>query len=315
MTKSPMKTGDEGEGEDMNWYARYYGDYGRDTAELTLIEHGAYTLLLDQYYATGGKLPVESAALYRICRAFTKDEQQAVDTVAGRFFAVSEVDGVRHNGRADREMQRAQAVNEKRTAAATRRWGSTRRGGGGVAVPQFEAMVLPGGGLIDGDDQPPAAAKTTAPAKFEPPEWLMNAPGYTPDLWKAWMDTRRRKRAATTPHALGLLVRKLEQRKDKAVEAVQMAVEAGWTSFEWDWFDTRKSGGVGRGNVAGGVGGIGQQQQKETAHSINLRIQAARAEIAALPSYDNDRTEAQKERALSLRAKIRDWNKQLVGVA
>lgn len=264
MTKLPMKTGDEGEGEDMNWYARYYGDYGRDTAELTLIEHGAYTLLLDQYYATGGKLPVESAALYRICRAFTKDEQQAVDGVAGRFFAVSEVDGVRHNGRADREMQRAQAVNEKRTA-------------------------------------------------FEPPEWLMNAPGYTPDLWKAWMDTRRRKRAATTPHALGLLVRKLEQRKDKAVEAVQMAVEAGWTSFEWDWFDTRKSGGAGRGNAVG-AGGV-QQQQKETAHSINLRIQAARAELASLPSYDNDRTAEQKERALSLRSKIRDWNRQLVGVA
>ncbi len=72
------------------------------------------------------------------------------------------------------------------------------------------------------------------------PEWLSKAEGFTQDLWGAWMDTRRKKRASNTPHAIGLLVRKLEQRKRDAVKAIQTAVEAGWTGFEWEWFDKRR---------------------------------------------------------------------------
>ncbi len=30
----------------MNYYERHLGDYAKDTAHLTMIEHGAYTLLL-----------------------------------------------------------------------------------------------------------------------------------------------------------------------------------------------------------------------------------------------------------------------------
>ena len=34
----------------MNFYKRYMADYQSKTSRLTLIEHGAYTLLLDEYY-------------------------------------------------------------------------------------------------------------------------------------------------------------------------------------------------------------------------------------------------------------------------
>ena len=87
----------------MNFYKRYPGDYGRDTALLSLVEHGAYTLLLDQYYSTERALPAELEALFRICRAFSKDEQRAVTRVAEQFFPVG-ADGLRHNTRADRQI-------------------------------------------------------------------------------------------------------------------------------------------------------------------------------------------------------------------
>lgn len=87
----------------MNFYKRYMGDYGRDTAHLSLAEHGAYTLLLDHYYSTEQALPADSASLFRICRAFDKLEQRAVQSVADKFFPVGD-DGLRHNERADRQM-------------------------------------------------------------------------------------------------------------------------------------------------------------------------------------------------------------------
>ena len=36
----------------MNYYERHLGDYARDTGHLSMLEHGAYSLLLDRYYAT-----------------------------------------------------------------------------------------------------------------------------------------------------------------------------------------------------------------------------------------------------------------------
>lgn len=91
----------------MNYYERYCGDYQRDTAHLSLGEHGAYTMLLDTYFSVEKPLPKELPSLYRVCRAMTRIEQQAVKTVAEQFFPVSEMDGLRHNPRADREIAKA----------------------------------------------------------------------------------------------------------------------------------------------------------------------------------------------------------------
>src|SRR6185312_455647 len=91
----------------MNYYERYCGDYQRDTAHLSLSEHGAYTMLLDTYFSVEKPLPSDLPSLYRVCRAMTRLEQQAVKSVAEQFFPVSEVDGLRHNQRADREIAKA----------------------------------------------------------------------------------------------------------------------------------------------------------------------------------------------------------------
>lgn len=87
----------------MNRYHRYPGDYGRDTGSLSLAEHGAYTVLLDHYYATETPLAADSVAIYRLCRAVSGAEKRAVDSVLERFFPANG-DGRRHNSRADREI-------------------------------------------------------------------------------------------------------------------------------------------------------------------------------------------------------------------
>jgi uncharacterized protein YdaU (DUF1376 family) len=68
----------------MNYYERHLGDYAKDTAHLSMMEHGAYTLLLDRYYATEKGIPQDQ--VYRIARARTAAEKRAVDNVLREFF-------------------------------------------------------------------------------------------------------------------------------------------------------------------------------------------------------------------------------------
>ena len=104
----------------MNYYNRYPGDYSRDTAHLSLIEHGAYAVLLDTYYATEKPLPADKKALYRICRATNAKERQAVDFVVSQFF---KQDGeVMRNPRADEEIEKGRARIRKGEIGAEKRW-------------------------------------------------------------------------------------------------------------------------------------------------------------------------------------------------
>jgi uncharacterized protein YdaU (DUF1376 family) len=89
----------------VDYYKRYMGDYQRDTSHLSLAEHGAYTVLLDHYYSRRRPLPGAMESLHRLCRATTKLEQGAVNAVADEFFLLED-DGLRHNQRADEEIEK-----------------------------------------------------------------------------------------------------------------------------------------------------------------------------------------------------------------
>lgn len=95
----------------MNFYKRYMADYARKTSRLTLAQHGAYTLLLDEIYSTEQPLSSDVQELYRVCRAMTRDEQAAVRFVADTYFPISE-NGSRYNPRASIEMNLAASVIE-----------------------------------------------------------------------------------------------------------------------------------------------------------------------------------------------------------
>lgn len=97
----------------MNFYKRHLGDYAKDAGHLTMLEHGAYTLLLDRYYTTEKPIP-SSAEAYRVCRARSGIERAAVDAVLAEFFIT---DGQAHlNRRAEEEIAKAshqRSVNQE----------------------------------------------------------------------------------------------------------------------------------------------------------------------------------------------------------
>lgn len=84
----------------MNFYKRHIGDYLKDTAHLSLLEHGVYSRLLDVYYTREAGIPDDQAA--RLIGARQRDEVAALKIVLGEFFKL--VDGTWIQDRCEREI-------------------------------------------------------------------------------------------------------------------------------------------------------------------------------------------------------------------
>lgn len=130
------------------YYEWYPGDYQRDTADLTLIEHGAYRVLLDIYYSTGGVIPTDFGRIFRSVRAQKRAEKNAVTEIVTRFFPIGN-DGLRHNARADRQIQERQAFCQAQqlrgAIGAKKRWGEHSNIRIANAIPNAIAYAMPNG--------------------------------------------------------------------------------------------------------------------------------------------------------------------------
>jgi len=107
----------------MNYYERHIGDYLKDTAHLSLLEHGVYTRLMDVYYTREGAIPVAEAA--RLIGARSKDEREALAAVLAEFFVESE--GAYMQVRCEREIERFRDKQRKAKASAEARWSKSER--------------------------------------------------------------------------------------------------------------------------------------------------------------------------------------------
>jgi uncharacterized protein YdaU (DUF1376 family) len=104
-----------------HWYPRYPGDYAKDTGDLSTLEHGIYTLLLDAYYSTG-PLTADYYRLYRLAKVGHKlSDREAVKAIVDRFFPLTG-DGLRHNKRADEEREKIKARADRAIGLAQKRW-------------------------------------------------------------------------------------------------------------------------------------------------------------------------------------------------
>lgn len=108
----------------MNYYEHHLGDYLRDTAHLSMLEDGAYRRLIDAYYIRETPLPVEARDVFRLVRAQSKQDREAVETVLREFFHLTDAGWVHH--RCDREIGRFREKSEKAKASIRARWEKAR---------------------------------------------------------------------------------------------------------------------------------------------------------------------------------------------
>jgi uncharacterized protein YdaU (DUF1376 family) len=88
----------------VNYFELHVGDYQRKTAHLSLAEHGAYSLMLQIFYATERPLPSDRKNLYRLLRAVSNSERSAIDSVVSQFWRES--DGGLLNSRAEEVIEK-----------------------------------------------------------------------------------------------------------------------------------------------------------------------------------------------------------------
>lgn len=222
----------------MNYYRRYLGDYMRDTMHLSIMEHGTYTLLLDAQYATEKALPSAYEALYRLCRAMTKAEQEAVRSIADQFFPLDE-DGGRWNPRAKREVAIAQSTIEKQrksgVESAAKRWSTD----GSTHAPTIQPPTT--------NHQPPSSNPQPPSTNHQPEvkdtarkRAAVRPESVSEKVWNDFLLVRKAKRAPLTETAWAGIQSEADKAGITLQNALEMCCKRGWQAFEAAWLKNGK---------------------------------------------------------------------------
>lgn len=161
----------------MHYYKRNLGDYAKKCGRLTMLQHGAYTLLIDSCYDREVFPTLEQAIEWTW--ASTEQEIEAVKFVLSRFFKLSD-DGTYVQDRILAELleYHAKADTNKRIAIereTKRKQESTNRAPDvNEPPPNHKPITNNQEPVID------AAPKGTAKAKRLSPDWQL------PKTWGEW---------------------------------------------------------------------------------------------------------------------------------
>jgi len=102
----------------MNYYKRHIGDYAKKAGKLTMLQHGAYTALIDACYDRE-RFPTMDEAIDWTW-ASTQDEVQAVQFVLSKFF-IKQDDGTYFQDRISEELHSYKAISETNKRIALER--------------------------------------------------------------------------------------------------------------------------------------------------------------------------------------------------
>jgi len=104
----------------MHYYQHNIADYRKDTSHLSLLEHGVYHQLLDQYYLSEAPIPLDLTKLFRLMSAKEQNEISAIENVLNDFFIKTE-SGYVHR-RCEIEIEAYHLKSTTASNAAKKRW-------------------------------------------------------------------------------------------------------------------------------------------------------------------------------------------------
>ncbi|MHB0965546.1 MAG: YdaU family protein [Bellilinea sp.] len=214
----------------MNYYRRYMADYLSKTASLTILEHGAYTLLLDYLYLSeDGRLPPDADEIHRIVRATTSAERQAVDKILVKFFYKDA--GGYTNPRAAAEIEKAIPAMEAARANGVKGGRPKNNPVGFDSITQGEPEAKASQPLTP--NHQPLSPKTIQPRALA----LVSSFGISEKIALDWIQLRKAKKAAITETALKGIQREALKAGVSMEDALRTCCERGWAGFKSDWVD------------------------------------------------------------------------------
>lgn len=209
----------------MHYYSHNIADYRKDTLGLTLIEHGAYRQLLDQYYLDEKPLPLDEEILYRLVNARNQDEKYAVRYAIKSFFTKTE-DGYVH-GRCAAEIEAYKAKSDQQSRA------------GKASAAKRATNVQQAFNERSTDVQPTINQE---PRTKNHKQVVSKPEGIDDTLWSDYMKVRKAKDAPITETALKAIIREADKAGKTLSQAITLCVENNWVGFKAEWDSVKSMG-------------------------------------------------------------------------
>jgi len=228
----------------MHFYTHHIGDYNRDTPYLSLVEHGAYRVLMDLYYVAERPLKANMDLLCRVCKCNSEIERDAVALVVENFFV--ERDGLLFHKRIDGEIENYKRHAEL-SAQAGRRSGEVRRA---KKTPSIQTNAPSNGKRTTVHDPLNGNANETQtnveltinhkPLTNNKEEAALLPFGSEEfrKTWSDWKTHRKEKRQKLTPSTEISQLKKLsEMGESRAIAALRNSIEKGYQGI----FESKES--------------------------------------------------------------------------
>lgn len=213
------------------WMPLYIGDYLSSTSRLTTEQHGAYLLLIMDYWKNG-PLPDDDVVLAQICRMTSDAWSNARSTIRAFF----EQDGSKLiHRRIDAELASAHEGKAKRKAkaeaAAAKRWAKDAPSN---ARSNQQAMPEPCPSPSPSPISTNVDIKDKRAPRFDAQAHIVGL-GVDQRIARDWIAHRKAKKATPTLTAINGIVKQATKAGIALSDALTIACQRGWTGFEADW--------------------------------------------------------------------------------
>ena len=228
----------------MFYYQHHIGDYLSHTANLSLLEHGVYTRLLQTYYMTEKPIPLDDP--WRTIGARDSAERSAVEYILTTFFTKTE-DGYVQS-RCNKELNSYKEKSQKASKSAKVRWDSYER--------NANAMRTHSEGNANGMltiNHKPLTNKPIKKKEYPTPD------GVSDSVWQDFLQISKAKKSPMTATALKGIEREASKAGMTLSEAITSCCELGWARFNAGWYAERMAKKV---NNVVGVESFRERDQK-----------------------------------------------------
>ena len=235
------------------WMPLYIADYLSSTSRLTTEQHGAYLLLMMDYWKNGA--PPDNDQILAQITKLSPIAWTNARTRLQPFFEVS--DGIWIQRRIESEMVKAnhnKQVNSKRgKAGAEARWGNA------PSIPDASLEVC--SAYSTSPSPSPSPLTTPSTTKIQTPE------GVSDSVWQEFKSLRKAKRAPITQRAIDSISSEAQKIGWSLEKALEECVVRGWQAFKADWV----------------------VQKKNPADIVKLTVPSSKERDPALAKLDRDR--------------------------
>jgi uncharacterized protein YdaU (DUF1376 family) len=205
------------------WMPLYIADYLSATSRLTTEQHGAYLLLIMDYWKNGAP-PNNDQVLAQITK-LSPDAWSNARSMLQPFFEVHDGLWVQH--RIESEMVKAkhnkQANVKRGKAGAEARW--KERNAPSIVEAYSEVCSADS----TSPSPSPSPISKPSPTKIHTPE------GVSDSVWQEFKSLRKAKKAPITQRAIDALTNEANKAGWTLEKALEECVVRGWQAFKADW--------------------------------------------------------------------------------